>query len=86
MAFCVQVFYEGYNRKFAADGTHEPLNWAECEERVELFKREHIHQTMIDSEISEKSYLLLNLLCICHLIIVQLSVYIFPTCWAPYYM
>ena len=73
MALYVQVFYEGYNRKFAADGTHEPLNWAECEEKVEVFKRQHIYQTMIDSEISEKSYLPLNLLHICRLYLFQLS-------------
>ena len=51
-----QVFFDGYNRKFAVDASHEAVNWPECEERVEAFKRQHIYQSMIDTEITSMSY------------------------------
>ena len=57
LLFCLQqVFFDGYNRKFAVDASHEAVNWPECEERVEAFKRQHIYQSMIDTEITSMSY------------------------------
>jgi tRNA pseudouridine38-40 synthase len=51
-----QVFFDAYNKKFGSDGSHEALDWKECTERVEEFKRQFIHQNIIDTEIDEMSY------------------------------
>ncbi|CAI8033220.1 tRNA pseudouridine synthase A [Geodia barretti] len=50
-----QVFFDAYNKKFGSDGSHEALDWKECTERVEEFKRQFIHQNIIDTDIDEMS-------------------------------
>ena len=50
------MFFDAYNKKFGSDGSHEALDWKECTERVEEFKRQFIHQNIIDTEIDEMSY------------------------------
>ena len=50
------MFFDRYNKKFCNDGSHEPLEWEECVESVEEFKRRHIHRRIIDTEIEEMSY------------------------------
>ncbi|XP_018413856.1 PREDICTED: tRNA pseudouridine synthase A, mitochondrial [Nanorana parkeri] len=49
------VHFEKYNRRFGNDGFHESLDWAEKEENIEAFKKEHIYPTIIQTEIEEKS-------------------------------
>ena len=34
----------------------DALDWKECTERVEKFKRQFIHQNIIDTEIDDMSY------------------------------
>ena len=50
------MFFDGYNKRFSSDGSHEVLDWVECEKKVEAFKREHIYQTIVDTEITDMSY------------------------------
>ena len=52
-----QIHYERYDRKFGADGTHDPLNWAECSEAVERFKEDVIFADMVETEAESKSML-----------------------------
>jgi tRNA pseudouridine38-40 synthase len=49
------VFFDSYNKKYASDGSHAALKWEECSERVEEFKKQHIHRSIIDTEIREMS-------------------------------
>lgn len=51
-----QVHFERYNVRISGDGLHEPLDWTPYEEEIEKFKRENIHQSIIDTEIDEMSY------------------------------
>ena len=51
-----QVHFDGYNRRFGGDGTHEALDWQEYDQCVTAFKREQIHQDIINTEIRELSY------------------------------
>ena len=51
-----QVHFDGYNRRHASDGSHDPLKWEEYQEKIETFKKEHIHRNIIDTEINELSY------------------------------
>ena len=44
------------SRDKSHDVSHEPLDWPECEEKVEAFKKRHIYQSIIDSEIGDMSY------------------------------
>ena len=50
-----QVFFDAYNKKFGSDGSHEALDWKECTE-IDEFKRQFIHQNIIDTEIDDTSY------------------------------
>ena len=50
-----QIHYERYDRKFGADGTHDPLNWKECSEAVERFKEDVIFADMVETEAESKS-------------------------------
>ena len=52
-----QVYYDYYNRKYGSDGCHKSLDWSEYDDKVEGFKRQHIHQHIIDTEVAEMSYL-----------------------------
>ena len=52
----LQVHFDRYNQKFAGDGMHDPLDWTEYDDPIEQFKRDHIHQTIIDTEIMQLSY------------------------------
>ena len=54
-SFFCQIHYERYDRKFGADGTHDPLNWAECSEAVERFKEDVIFADMVETEAESKS-------------------------------
>ena len=56
LRFLSKVHFDGYNRRFASDGTREPLEWSEYKEEIEQFKREHIHQTIVDTEVNDLSY------------------------------
>ena len=54
-----QVHFDGYNRRlqhFAVEGIHCPLDWTPYEAEAESFKREHIHRSIIDEELSQLSY------------------------------
>ena len=42
--------------RIGGDGIHELLDWTPYDEKVEEFKRENIHQSIIDTEINEMSY------------------------------
>ena len=53
---CDFSIFDAYNKKFGSDGSHEALDWKECTERVEEFKRQFIHQNIIDTEIDDMSY------------------------------
>ena len=59
--YFIQVHFDGYNRRFARDGSREALEWSQHEEEIEQFKREHIYQTIIDTEVNEMSYPLRHL-------------------------
>ncbi|XP_056389156.1 pseudouridylate synthase 1 homolog [Hyla sarda] len=50
-----RVHFEKYNRRFGNDGLHESLDWADEEDKIETFKKEHIYPTIIQTEIEEKS-------------------------------
>ncbi|XP_075424751.1 pseudouridylate synthase 1 homolog [Ascaphus truei] len=50
-----RVHFEKYNRRFGNDGLHDSLDWAEEEQKIEAFKKEHIYPTIIQTEIQEKS-------------------------------
>ena len=50
------MFFDRYNIKYGSDGYHDALDWEEYSERVEHFKRWHIYQSVIDTEITEMSY------------------------------
>ena len=52
----LQVLFERYNRRIAGDGQHDPLQWQECHSQVEAFKKKHIYQSIIDTELSSLSY------------------------------
>ena len=52
----IQVFFDGYNKRYKSDSTHAILDWTECNERVETFKREHIYKNIIETEIEDMSY------------------------------
>lgn len=52
----VQVHFDRYNKRYGSDGSHEALEWEEHREKIEAFKREHIHQSIVDTEINEMSY------------------------------
>ncbi len=56
-----QVHFDAYNKKFGGDGTHEALDWSEYDDDVSTFKREHIYQDIINTEINDLSYPLLTL-------------------------
>ncbi|KFW78309.1 hypothetical protein N305_06837, partial [Manacus vitellinus] len=47
--------FEKYNRRFGNDGLHEPLEWAEEEEKIAVFKEQYIYPTIINTEREEKS-------------------------------
>lgn len=49
------VHFDGYNTRFASDGSRETLEWSKYEDAIEQFKREHIYQTIIDTEVNELS-------------------------------
>ncbi|XP_038619093.1 tRNA pseudouridine synthase A [Tachyglossus aculeatus] len=50
-----RVHFESYNRRFGNDGLHEPLDWAEEEEKMTVFKEQYIYSTIIKTEMEEKS-------------------------------
>jgi len=50
------VHFDRYNKRYGSDGSHEALEWEEHREKIEAFKREHIHQSIVDTEINEMSY------------------------------
>ncbi|KAF2978531.1 hypothetical protein EK904_013388 [Melospiza melodia maxima] len=50
-----KVHFEKYNRRFGNDGLHEPLEWTEEEEKIAVFKEQHIYPTIINTEKEEKS-------------------------------
>ncbi|XP_009886440.1 PREDICTED: tRNA pseudouridine synthase A, mitochondrial [Charadrius vociferus] len=50
-----RVHFEKYNRRFGNDGLHEPLEWTEEEEKIAVFKEQHIYPTIINTEREEKS-------------------------------
>lgn len=52
-----QVHYDRYNRRYAADGMHESLDWAGEEERVQAFIREEILPRILETELVEKPML-----------------------------
>lgn len=52
----VQVHFDGYNRRYGSDGTHETLEWSEYDGEVLAFKRKHILQDIINTEINDLSY------------------------------
>ncbi|KAM8960731.1 pseudouridylate synthase 1 homolog [Pelodytes ibericus] len=52
-----KVHFEKYNRRFGNDGLHDSLDWAEEENKIELFKKEHIYPTIIQTELEETSML-----------------------------
>eukprot|EP00062_Callorhinchus_milii_P021673 gi/632978632/ref/XP_007906022.1/ PREDICTED: tRNA pseudouridine synthase A, mitochondrial isoform X1 [Callorhinchus milii] len=49
------VHFENYNRRFGNDGVHEPLDWADAEERIAGFKEDYIYPTIIQTEAEEQS-------------------------------
>ncbi|XP_051160152.1 pseudouridylate synthase 1 homolog isoform X2 [Leptopilina boulardi] len=51
------VHYDYYNNKFGKDGIHETLDWLECEEEVQKFFNDNIIKHIVQTEISEKSFL-----------------------------
>ncbi|XP_075754518.1 pseudouridylate synthase 1 homolog isoform X3 [Pelodiscus sinensis] len=50
-----KVHFEKYNRRFGNDGLHEPLEWKEEEEKIAIFKEQHIYPTIINTEREEQS-------------------------------
>uniref|UniRef100_A0A8D0L7D8 Pseudouridylate synthase 1 homolog n=1 Tax=Sphenodon punctatus TaxID=8508 RepID=A0A8D0L7D8_SPHPU len=52
-----RVHFEKYNRRFGNDGLHEPLEWLDEEEKIAVFKEQHIYPTIINTEKEEKSML-----------------------------
>ncbi|XP_068127697.1 pseudouridylate synthase 1 homolog [Hyperolius riggenbachi] len=50
-----RVHFENYNRRFGGDGLHESLDWAEENDNIEAFKKEHIYPSIIQTETEEKS-------------------------------
>ncbi len=50
------MHYDGYNRRYGGDGTHQPLLWTDNEEEVLAFKRDHIHQDIISTEVNDMWY------------------------------
>ncbi len=59
------MHFDGYNNRFGSDGSRERLEWDNLKEEIEEFKREHIYQTIIDTEVNDMSYpLILNLFCV----------------------
>ncbi|XP_073168737.1 pseudouridylate synthase 1 homolog isoform X1 [Lepidochelys kempii] len=50
-----KVHFEKYNRRFGNDGLHEPLEWTEEEEKIAVFKEQHIYPTIINTEREEQS-------------------------------
>lgn len=51
-----QVHFEHYNVRIERDSIHELLDWTPYDAVVDKFKREHIYQSIINSEINEMSY------------------------------
>lgn len=51
------MHYDHYGERYGKDGLHETLDWKECEEEVEKFQKAYILQHMVDTEISEQTYL-----------------------------
>ncbi|KAI1905022.1 hypothetical protein AGOR_G00011670 [Albula goreensis] len=52
-----QVHFDWYNRRYGADGIHEPLDWSQEAEEIAAFKEEHIYPTIVQTEQEEKSML-----------------------------
>lgn len=50
-----KVHYDRYNQRYGSDGMHEPLLWTEQEEELSKFKNSFIWDTIIESEITQKS-------------------------------
>uniref|UniRef100_A0A8C8VL37 Pseudouridylate synthase 1 homolog n=1 Tax=Pelusios castaneus TaxID=367368 RepID=A0A8C8VL37_9SAUR len=50
-----KVHFEKYNNRFGSDGLHEPLEWAEAEEKITVFKEQHVYPTIINTEKEEQS-------------------------------
>eukprot|EP00794_Sanderia_malayensis_P012072 gene12072-13316_t len=50
-----KVHFDRYNQKFGSDGIHEPISWDENETSVSDFKSNFIWDTIIESEITQKS-------------------------------
>ena len=58
--YLFQVHYDWYNNKYGDNGFHEKLDFADVEEKVEEFRRNHIFPMLIKAEKEEKSYPLSN--------------------------
>ena len=59
----IQVHFDQYNSRVCGDGVHELLEWTDYTDEVESFKKKHIFQTIIDTEIEELSYPIVCCMC-----------------------
>ena len=53
----MQVFFDGYNRKFCNSGERDKLEWEELCPQIEEFKKGYIYRSILETEIKEMSYL-----------------------------
>lgn len=51
------VHYDRYNRRYAEDGSHQPLDWKDEQETVEAFIRSVILPQILDTEVTDKPML-----------------------------
>ncbi|XP_015598839.1 tRNA pseudouridine synthase A isoform X2 [Cephus cinctus] len=49
-----QIHYDNYNERYGADGIHEKLDWLECKEEINTFKKNYIFKDIVDMEVAEK--------------------------------
>ncbi|XP_074868959.1 pseudouridylate synthase 1 homolog isoform X2 [Carettochelys insculpta] len=50
-----KTHFDSYNRRFGNDGLREPLEWKEEEDKIAVFKEQHIYPTIINTEREEQS-------------------------------
>lgn len=50
-----EVHYDRYNLRYGRDGIHQPLEWSDCEDKIEAFRQKFIIPVVLNVEKTEKS-------------------------------
>ena len=50
------MYFDHYNARYANSGERERLEWDKYAEEVNKFKKEHIHRTIVETELREMPY------------------------------